>query len=101
VIKIRKTQPFTLMLVHPSLPPLHHLPDSLPLDGAVRIELESGVPIFRASATVQNRILMLLEKQQLEALTEAEEQELDAYEEIDDYLSFVNRTIRNITVIIP
>ena len=41
---------------------------------------------------------MLLEKQQLEALTELEEQELDAYEEIDDYLSFVNRTIRNLAV---
>jgi uncharacterized protein YnzC (UPF0291/DUF896 family) len=64
----------------------------------VRIELESGVPIFRASANVQARIVMLLEKQQFEALTESEEQELDAYEEIDDYLSFVNRTIRNLAV---
>lgn len=89
------------MQVHPSLPPLYHLPNSLPLDGAVRIELESGVPIFRASANVQTRIMMLLEKQQLEALTESEEQELDAYEEIDDYLSFVNRTIRNLAVVIP
>ncbi|KPQ34065.1 MAG: hypothetical protein HLUCCO16_17815 [Phormidium sp. OSCR] len=101
VVKIRKTEPFTLMQVHRSLPPLHHLPKSFPLDGAVRIELESGVPIFRASANVQARIVMLLEKQQLEALTESEEQELDAYEEIDDYLSFVNRTIRNLAVVIP
>ncbi len=87
------------MPVHSYLPPLDHLPKSLPLDGAVRIELESGVPIFRASTNVQARIVMLLEKQQFEALTESEEQELDAYEEIDDYLSFVNRTIRNLAVV--
>lgn len=83
------------MQIQPSLPPLHHLPRSLPLDGAIRIELEAGVPIFRASGHVQSRIEMLLNKQQTQGLTENEEQELDAYEEIDDYLSFVNRTIRN------
>ncbi len=34
---------------------LSHLPNSLPLDGAVRIELVEGVPIFRASNLVQGR----------------------------------------------
>ncbi|WP_278187311.1 hypothetical protein [Microcoleus vaginatus] len=29
-------------------------------------------------------------------LNPEEEQELNLYEEIDDYLSFVNRTVRNI-----
>lgn len=32
---------------------LSHLPNSLPLDGAVRIQLVEGVPIFRASSLVQ------------------------------------------------
>ncbi len=77
------------------LPSLQQLPASLPLDGAVRIELEEGIPIFKASAAVQARIQTLLEQMQETALSEEEELELDRYEEIDDYLSFVNRLIRN------
>ena len=78
------------------LPKLHSLPTTLPLEGAVRIELEEGVPIFRASETVQARIETLLEKQQTQQLSQQEEQELDAYEEIDDYLSLLNRLVRNL-----
>jgi hypothetical protein len=78
------------------LPKLQQLPISLPIDGAVRIELEEGIPIFRASSSVQSRIEILLAKQQDSPLQLEEEQELDCYEEIDDYLSFVNRTIRNL-----
>lgn len=74
---------------------LSHLPNSLPLDGAVRIELVEGVPIFRASSLVQQRIEALLTKQDEFALTGEEEKELDEYEELDDYLSLVNRTMRN------
>lgn len=70
----------------------------IPIDGAVRIELEEGIPIFRASVSVQDRIEALLTKEQETCLNDDEEQELDAYEEIDDYLSFVNRTIRNPSV---
>ncbi|MDJ1173236.1 hypothetical protein [Roseofilum capinflatum] len=81
-----------------TLPPLNALPASLPLEGAIRIELQSGIPIFRASGNVQSRIESLLDKQMFEGLTELEEQELDAYEEVDDYLSFVNRTIRNLAL---
>ena len=73
---------------------LSHLPDSLPLDGAVRIELVEGVPIFRASSLVQGRIEALI-KQKESALTSEQEKELDEYEELDDYLSLVNRMIRN------
>jgi uncharacterized protein YnzC (UPF0291/DUF896 family) len=58
--------------------------------------LEEGVPIFRASEAVQARIETLLAKQKDSPLSIEEEQELDSYEEIDDYLSFVNRTIRNV-----
>ncbi|MEH2421544.1 MAG: hypothetical protein V7K48_11660 [Nostoc sp.] len=82
-----------------SLPPkLNSLPTTLPIEGAVRIDLEEGIPVFRASSTVQSRIEELLAKQQNIPLSAEEEKELDCYEEIDDYLSFVNRTIRNLSV---
>ena len=79
-----------------AFPRLDSLPRTLPLEGAVRIEMEEGVPLFRASSTVQNRIETLLAKQKGSGLTEEEEKELDRYEEIDDYLSFLNRVVRNL-----
>ena len=82
----------------PLLPKLNCLPASLPIEGAVRIELEEGIPVFRASSMVQARIRELLSKQQDFTLCPNEEQELDCYEEIDDYLSFVNRTVRNLAL---
>ena len=78
------------------LPKLQSLPTTLPLEGAVRLELEEGVPIFRASETVQTRIETLLEKQQRQQLSQQETCELDAYEEIDDYLSLLNRLVRDL-----
>lgn len=45
------------------LPKLNHLPATLP-EGAVCIELEKGIPVFRASSVVQNHIEALLMKQQ-------------------------------------
>jgi hypothetical protein len=78
---------------------LSHLPNSLPLDGAVRIELVEGVPIFRASSLVQGRIEALLIKQKESVLTSEEETELDGYEELDNYLSLVNQIIRNTSLI--
>jgi hypothetical protein len=82
-----------------SLPQLKSLPTTLPIEGAVRIELEEGVPVFHASSLVQNRIEALLAKQQDQPLSDEEEEELDGYEEMDDYLSFVNRTIRNLSLV--
>jgi uncharacterized protein YnzC (UPF0291/DUF896 family) len=78
---------------------LEHLPNSLPLEGAVRIELVEGIPIFRASRQVIERIGTLLTKQKESTLTSEEENELDEYEELDDYLSLVNRIIRNVSLI--
>jgi hypothetical protein len=78
------------------LPKLSHFPATLSPEGAVRLELEEGIPVFRSSAAVQTRIETLLEKHKAASLSEAEVQELDAYEEVDDYLSFVNRTVRNL-----
>lgn len=80
------------------IPQLHLLPTTLPLDNAVRIELAEGVPIFRATSTVQTRIESLLDKQKESPLTQTEEEELDLYEEVDDYLSFVNRVVRNLLI---
>ncbi len=79
-----------------SFPRLHDLPLTLPLEGAVRIELEEGVPIFRASSTVQARIETLVTKLHTSGLSTEEGKELDSYEEIDDYLSFLNRVVRNL-----
>ncbi|MHC5728983.1 MAG: hypothetical protein ACYT04_40650 [Nostoc sp.] len=80
----------------PLLPKLNALPANLPLEGVISIELQEGIPIFRASSSVQNRIEALLAKQQISPLNPEEEQELDSYEEIDDYLSFLNRLARNL-----
>ncbi len=54
------------------------------------------MPIFRASDTVQAWIEMLLSQRRMSRLSVEEEQELDSYEEIDDYLSFLNRVVRNL-----
>lgn len=78
------------------VPRLQSLPAALPLDGAVRIELEEGVPVFRASASVQDRIEELLAKQRETDLGAEEGAELDRYEELDDYMRFVNRVARNL-----
>lgn len=77
---------------------LSHFPVGIALESSIGIELAEGMPILRASGTIQNRINELLSKQQNGSLSIAEEQELDCYEEIDDYLSLVNRTMRNVAL---
>jgi hypothetical protein len=79
-----------------SVPKLHGLPMSLSGPGAIEIELEQGFLVFRVSQTVQNRINDLVERQRTAKLDTSEETELDQYEEIDDYLSFLNRLTRNL-----
>ena len=78
-----------------SISPITTLPKNLPLDGAIAIALQDGVMIFRASQNIQERIENLLDKRAETPLTEIEEQELNDFAAIDDYLSFVNRMIRN------
>jgi hypothetical protein len=79
---------------HDLLSKLQTLPKTLPEEGAICLELQEGIPVFRASNAVQARIEALLEKQRV-ALTSEDEEELDAYEAMDDYISLVNRTVRN------
>jgi len=78
------------------MPKLKALPKSLPLEHAIRIELQEGVPVFKASSVIQGRIEELLFKQKEQPLTKKENLELALYEELDDYLSLANRTLRNI-----
>lgn len=77
------------------IPKLENLPRFMPKESAVRLELEQGAVIFRASKEIQQRIEDLLEKNKSASLTAKEAEELEAYGEIDDYLSHVNRLIRN------
>ena len=79
-----------------SVPKLNGLPNGLPPDGAVEIEVEEGVLIFRVSKNAQERVENLLDKNKQNSLTDSEKTELDRYEEIDDYLSFLNRLTRNL-----
>jgi transcriptional regulator with XRE-family HTH domain len=60
------------------------------------LEREQEALILRASIGVQNRIESLLQKERTAKLTQAEEQELKQYEEMDDYLSLLNRLNRNV-----
>jgi hypothetical protein len=75
---------------------VRQLPASLPVEGAIRIELQEGIPVLRASSRVQQRIEHLLYQQQQTTLSAQEQEELDRYEEIDDYLSLLNRLTRNL-----
>ena len=78
------------------LPKLTGLPTSLPQDGSINLVLEQGVPIFRASSAVVGRVAQLLERERSGELSQAETDELGRYEEIDDYLSHLNRVVRNL-----
>ena len=80
------------------MPPVQHLPtlvSALRMDDPVRIEPCEGVPIFRATPRVQERIEDLLEKQTEGPREEGERRELEAFEELDDLLCLVNRLVRN------
>lgn len=79
-----------------SVPKLSRLPNSLARENAVEIELEQNVLVFRATRATQDKIENLLTKQKEFGLSEIEEKELRQYEEIDDYLSFLNRLTRNL-----
>jgi len=79
-----------------TVPVLRDLPISMPREGAINIEFEQGIPILRIAQAAQDRIESLLDKQRESSLTAVEEIELQKYEEVDDYLSYLNRLIRNL-----
>jgi hypothetical protein len=78
-----------------SLPKLSGLPSNLS-EGSISITLQEGIPKFRASSSVIRRIEALLEKAAVNTLSPTEADELAQYEEIDDYLSHLNRVVRNL-----
>jgi hypothetical protein len=80
-----------------TLPKLEALPENLQ-DGSITMRLEEGVPIFGASQPVREHLQILLEKERLNQLTKSELEELERYEEIDDYLSHLNRVVRNLQI---
>ncbi len=75
------------------------LPNSLPLEGAVNIELQEGVLVLRALKATQEQVEKLLQKQKIAGLSSTEKTELDGYEKIDNHLSLINRLSRNLTQI--
>lgn len=79
-----------------NVPKLNGLPSGLSPDNAVEIEIEEGTLIFRISKSAQKKIENLLDKNKENSLSDFEKSELDRYEEIDDYLSFLNRLTRNL-----
>jgi len=80
-----------------TLPKLEALARALPLEDAVRIELREGIPMFRATPRIQDRIEESLEKQAEASLSDEDERELDRYEALDEFLSLVNRLVRDTT----
>ena len=95
---LNKTTMDDLGLIRP-IPRLKALPATMPVEAAVRIEIEEGIPVFRVASLVQDRIENLLAKQQESGLSSAENEDLDRYEEIDDFLSFINRLTRNTKIV--
>jgi len=69
----------------------------MPQDGSISMTVQNGVPIFRASQAVVDRIRDLLDKQKEGVLTEEEKADLDQFELVDDYLSHLNRLVRNLS----
>ncbi len=77
------------------VPNSERLQAGFPTDGGVSMELVDGVPVLRASAAVQARIEALLDRQRDGSLSDAERDELEAYEILDDHLALVNRLARS------
>ena len=74
---------------------LERLPKTLPIEGAVRIKLAKGVLIFRASRLFEERIEILKAQKNESELTSEELQELQDYEELNNYLIWVNQMLGN------
>lgn len=81
--------------VHIMIPKLERMPKRTSAEGSVTIEFVEGIPMLRASKGVQEHIEALLGKRTEDRLSKAEEEELNYYAEIDDYLSYLNRVVRN------
>lgn len=79
-----------------AVPKIHALPSAMEPDSAVRVELREGALVFKTSEQMCEQIDLLLTKEKQGKLTADEKSELDHFEEVDDYLSFLNRLTRNL-----
>ena len=73
---------------------LHRLPNSLPSEGSIRIELVKRILVFRISTKIQEQIETLIAQKTESALTTEEATELEQYQQLVDYLNLVNETIK-------
>ncbi len=78
------------------VPRINFLPATMLPESAIRVELDEGSLIFKASDRMNQRIADLLSKEKRGLIDSEEKRELDQFEEIDDYLSYVNRLTRNL-----
>ena len=72
------------------------MPITLPSDATVQIRVIEGIPVMKATQAVQTRINLLIDMERVATLSTSERNELDSYEQLDDYLSFMNRVVRNL-----
>jgi hypothetical protein len=75
---------------------LDELPPALRREGSISLEVEQGVVVLRASKAVQRRLESLVRRSQTGKLTQGEKTELEQFEQMDDYLSLLNRLSRNL-----
>ena len=73
---------------------LHRLPNSLPREGFIGIELVKELLVFPISTKIQERIETLIAQKTESGLTSKEATELEQYQEWVDYLNLVNETMR-------
>jgi hypothetical protein len=73
---------------------LHRLPNSLPSEGSIGIELVKELLVFPISTKIQERIESLIAQKTESGLTSKEATELEQYQELVDYLNLVNETMR-------
>ncbi|MGH9822474.1 MAG: hypothetical protein ACREDR_04385 [Blastocatellia bacterium] len=79
-----------------TIPRFDDLPPALRREGSISLEIEQGVAVLRASKAVQRRLESLVRKSKIGKLTPDEKTELEQFEQVDDYLSFLNRLSRNL-----
>lgn len=78
------------------IPKLEALPPSFPAEGALNIKIKEGIPVIKSSSKIQNRIERLINRQKRGELSQDEIDQFDYFEQIDDYISLLNRITRNI-----
>ncbi len=81
---------------HDPLPQFRHLSVLSNRENMIAFGMQEGIPLLRAPESFQQRIEELLHKEQATELSDSEREEFESYEEVDDYLSLLNRITRNL-----